>query len=61
MNRRMGFTLWLCTIATLVVSALFLTSYVIYHAQVGSVPLGIRMVRRGVLFPRVILATDLVA
>ena len=49
-----------CMIAALVVSALFLTSYVIYHLQVGSVPFQktgwIRPVYFAVLIPHVILA-----
>jgi uncharacterized membrane protein YozB (DUF420 family) len=49
-----------CMIAALVVSALFLTSYVIYHLQVGSVPFQktgwIRTVYFAVLIPHVILA-----
>lgn len=53
-----------CMIAALVMSALFLTSYVIYHAQVGSVPFKgtgwIRTVYFAVLIPHVILATAIV-
>ena len=53
-----------CMIAALVMSALFLTSYVIYHAQVGSVPFKrtgwIRMVYFAVLIPHVILAAAIV-
>lgn len=49
-----------CMIAALVVSALFLTSYVVYHLQVGSVPFEktgwIRTVYFAVLIPHVILA-----
>ena len=49
-----------CMIAALVVSGLFLTSYVIYHLQVGSVPFRktgwIRTVYFAVLIPHVILA-----
>lgn len=49
-----------CMIAALVMSALFLTSYVIYHLQVGSVPFTktgwIRTVYFAVLIPHVILA-----
>ena len=45
-------------------SALFLTSYVIYHAQVGSVPFKgtgwIRTVYFAVLIPHVILAAAIV-
>ena len=51
-------------IAALITSALFLTSYVIYHAQVGSVPFKgtgwIRTVYFGVLIPHVILAAAIV-
>jgi uncharacterized membrane protein YozB (DUF420 family) len=54
----------LCMIAALVVSGLFLTSYVIYHAQVGSVPFTgtgwIRTVYFAVLIPHVILAAAIV-
>ena len=53
-----------CMIAALVVSVLFLTSYVIYHAQVGSVPFTgtgwIRTVYFAVLIPHVILAAAIV-
>ena len=53
-----------CMIAALVMSALFLTSYVIYHAQVGSVPFTrtgwIRTVYFAVLIPHVILAAAIV-
>ena len=53
-----------CMIAALVVSALFLTSYVIYHAQVGSVPFTrtgwVRTVYFAVLIPHVILAAAIV-
>ena len=53
-----------CMIAALVVSALFLTSYLIYHAQVGSVPFTgtgwIRVVYFSVLIPHVILAAAVV-
>ena len=53
-----------CMIAALVMSALFLTSYVIYHAQVGSVPFKrtgwIRTVYFVVLIPHVILAAAIV-
>ena len=53
-----------CMIAALVTSALFLTSYVIYHAQVGSVPFKgtgwIRTLYFGVLIPHVILAAAIV-
>jgi uncharacterized membrane protein YozB (DUF420 family) len=54
----------LCMIAALVVSTLFLTSYVIYHSQVGSVPFKgtgwIRTVYFAVLIPHVILAAAIV-
>jgi uncharacterized membrane protein YozB (DUF420 family) len=53
-----------CMIAALVTSALFLTSYVIYHAQVGSVPFKgtgwIRTLYFAVLIPHVILAAAIV-
>ena len=53
-----------CMIAALVVSGLFLTSYVIYHAQVGSVPFQgtgwIRTLYFAVLIPHVILAAAIV-
>lgn len=53
-----------CMIAALVVSAAFLTSYVIYHLQVGSVPFQktgwIRTVYFLVLIPHVILAVAIV-
>jgi len=53
-----------CMISALVMSALFLTSYVIYHAQVGSVPFKgtgwIRTVYFAVLIPHVILAAAIV-
>jgi uncharacterized membrane protein YozB (DUF420 family) len=53
-----------CMIAALAVSALFLTSYVIYHLQVGSVPFKgtgwIRTVYFAVLIPHVILAAAIV-
>jgi len=53
-----------CMIAALVMSGLFLTSYVIYHAQVGSVPFKrtgwIRTVYFAVLIPHVILAALMV-
>jgi len=53
-----------CMIAALVTSTLFLTSYVIYHAQVGSVPFTgtgwIRTVYFAVLIPHVILAAAVV-
>ena len=50
----------LCMIAAVVTSALFLTSYVIYHANAGSKPFpgtgAIRAVYFAVLIPHVILA-----
>ena len=53
-----------CMIAALAVSALFLTSYVIYHLNVGSVPFQktgwIRTVYLAVLIPHVILAAAIV-
>jgi uncharacterized membrane protein YozB (DUF420 family) len=53
-----------CMVAALVVSALFLTSYVIYHLNVGSVPFQktgwIRTVYFAVLIPHVILAAAIV-
>lgn len=53
-----------CMIAALVVSTAFLTSYVIYHLQVGSVPFQktgwIRTVYFLVLIPHVILAAAIV-
>ena len=53
-----------CMLAALVMSALFLTSYVIYHAQVGSVPFTrtgwIRTAYFAVLIPHVILAAAIV-
>ena len=53
-----------CMISAVVMSALFLTSYVIYHAQVGSVPFKgtgwIRTVYFAVLVPHVILAAAMV-
>jgi putative membrane protein len=53
-----------CMIAALVMSAMFLTSYVIYHLQVGSVPFQktgwIRTVYFLVLVPHVILAVAIV-
>jgi uncharacterized membrane protein YozB (DUF420 family) len=53
-----------CMIAALVTSALFLTSYLIYHSQVGSVPFRgtgwIRTVYFSVLIPHVILAAAIV-
>lgn len=53
-----------CMISALVMSGLFLTSYVIYHAQVGSVPFRktglIRTIYFAVLIPHVILAALMV-
>lgn len=53
-----------CMIGALAVSALFLTSYVIYHWNVGSVPFKgtgwIRTVYFAVLIPHVILAAAIV-
>jgi uncharacterized membrane protein YozB (DUF420 family) len=53
-----------CMVSALIVSALFLTSYVIYHSQVGSVPFRgtgwIRTVYFAVLIPHVILAAAIV-
>ena len=49
-----------CMISAFTASALFLTSYVIYHAQVGSKPFPgtgpIRVVYYAILIPHVILA-----
>ncbi len=53
-----------CMIAALVMSAAFLTSYVVYHLQVGSVPFQktgwIRTLYFLVLIPHVILAAAIV-
>jgi uncharacterized membrane protein YozB (DUF420 family) len=53
-----------CMLAALTFSGLFLVSYVIYHAQVGSVPFRgtgwIRTVYFAVLIPHVILAAGIV-
>jgi len=53
-----------CMIAALAVSAAFLTSYVIYHLNVGSVPFKrtgwIRTVYFAVLVPHVVLAAAIV-
>ena len=53
-----------CMVAALITSALFLTSYVIYHFNVGSVPFQktgwIRMVYFAVLIPHVIFAAAIV-
>lgn len=53
-----------CMIGALTMSGLFLTSYVIYHLQVGSVPFRgtgwIRTVYFAVLIPHIILAAAIV-
>jgi uncharacterized membrane protein YozB (DUF420 family) len=53
-----------CMLSALVVSALFLTSYVVYHAQVGSVPFAgvgpVRAVYFTILITHVILAIAIV-
>ena len=53
-----------CMLAALAASSLFLTSYVIYHAQVGSVPFqgrgAIRTVYFAILITHVILAATIV-
>jgi uncharacterized membrane protein YozB (DUF420 family) len=53
-----------CMVGALVMSALFLASYVVYHLQVGSVPFRktgwIRTVYFAVLIPHVILAAAIV-
>ena len=53
-----------CMLSAVVMSALFLTSYLIYHAQVGSVPFKgtgwIRTVYFAVLIPHIILAAGMV-
>jgi uncharacterized membrane protein YozB (DUF420 family) len=53
-----------CMISALVCSALFLTSYVVYHAQVGSKPFAgtglLRTIYFLVLVPHVILAAAIV-
>ena len=53
-----------CMLGAVIMSALFLTSYVIYHLQVGSVPFKgtgwIRTVYFTVLIPHVILAAGMV-
>lgn len=53
-----------CMLAALAFSGLFLISYVIYHAQVGSVPFRgtgwIRTIYFAVLIPHVILAAGMV-
>jgi uncharacterized membrane protein YozB (DUF420 family) len=54
----------LCMLAALVVSTLFLTSYVVYHAQVGSVPFQgvgtVRAVYFTILVSHVVLAITIV-
>jgi uncharacterized membrane protein YozB (DUF420 family) len=49
-----------CMLAALATSALFLTSYLIYHANVGSVPFqgqgGIRIVYFAILITHIVLA-----
>ena len=53
-----------CMLLALTTSALFLTSYVIYHANAGSVPFpgvgAIRVVYFAVLIPHVLLAATIV-
>jgi putative membrane protein len=53
-----------CMLGAVIMSALFLTSYVIYHLQVGSVPFKgtgwIRTVYFTILIPHVILAAGMV-
>jgi uncharacterized membrane protein YozB (DUF420 family) len=52
-----------CMISALVTSMLFLTSYVIYHAQIGSKPFpgtgAIRTVYFAILIPHVLLAAGI--
>jgi uncharacterized membrane protein YozB (DUF420 family) len=52
-----------CMLTALVTSGLFLTSYVIYHANAGSVPFSgrgvVRVVYFAVLIPHVILAATI--
>jgi len=54
----------LCMLTALATSALFLISYVVYHANAGSVPFqgtgAIRVVYFAVLIPHVILAATIV-
>lgn len=54
-------THWKCMVTALILSALFLTSYLIYHSQVGSVPYPhrdwTRPVYFAILIPHIILAT----
>ena len=51
-----------CMIAALVCSALFLTSYLIYHAQVGSIPFsgkgGVRVLYFTILISHTLLAAS---
>lgn len=53
-----------CMIAALITSALFLTSYLVYHANVGSVAFqgkgAIRSVYFGILITHIVLATAIV-
>jgi len=53
-----------CMIAALVSSALFLTSYLVYHAEVGSVPFkgqgAIRVVYLAILLTHIVLAAVIV-
>ena len=53
-----------CMLAALVMSVLFLTSYVVYHAQVGSVPFQghgpVRVLYFAVLISHVVLAVVIV-
>lgn len=52
-----------CMLSAFAASALFLTSYVIYHANVGSVPFrgtgAMRILYFGILIPHVILAASI--
>ena len=54
----------LCMLSALATSVLFLTSYVVYHAKVGSVPFPgpgpVRIVYFAILIPHVILAATIV-
>ena len=62
-NRKRTAHKW-CMLGALLVSALFLTSYVIYHAKVGSKPFGgtgaIRYVYFSILITHVVLAAAIV-
>ena len=62
-NRKRTAHKW-CMLGALLVSALFLTSYVIYHANVGSKPFGgtgaIRYVYFSILITHVVLAAAIV-